>query len=370
MKVAVFVGTRPEIVKMQPVIKELKSRRNIETILVDTGQHYDYKLARMFFHDLGLPEPDHTLAVGSSSQNDQISKIMVRAEAVLRQEEPDVVVVEGDTNSALAASLTAAKTSVPVAHVEAGCRSHDRGMPEELNRILLADLADLHFAPTRTCVQNLLTEGIAKKKIFLAGHPLVDLVSELDPKITADILKPMGLEHRQYYLLTLHRYENIENRERLSTLLAGLSKLAKSREIVFPIHPHTKSCLKAFGMEDQLRKFSTMEPVGYHAALALVKFSKLVLTDSGGIQQEAALLGTPCVTLRTTTEWIETVRLKINFLLSHFHPDVVVKTIHGVESEIDDIRRRLTRSKNIFGKPGVSKRISEILWHYHGRLKK
>lgn len=360
LKIAVFVGTRPEIIKMQPIVQELKSRSNIATYYIHTGQHYDYNMSAIFVKELYLPTPDLFLNVKSGFPGAQVAKIVAKSEQAIRKIDPEIILVQGDTNSTLGVALAAAKMKLPVGHVEAGCRSFDRNMPEELNRTIVADLATHNFAPTETCMQNLLREGIPKEAIHLVGHPIADLLKRTAHLIDDSMVERFGLDRKNYYLVTLHREENVENSERLRSILRAMHSLSERRKIIFPIHPRTKKNVNKFGLKKYLRKGITVPPVGYMDALALLKNAFCVLTDSGGIQQEAATLGTPCITLRTKTEWVETVENGVNFLAG-YRTEKILKTEARINEEISLIKENLTRSRYLFGKPPISPRIVDIL---------
>jgi len=361
LKAAIFTGTRPEMIKMQPVIEEILRRKSIRLTFIHTQQHYSFNMSTLFIKELELPEPSFFLDVKSGSQGFQTAKIISRSERLIKKERPDVVLVEGDTNSALGVALAASKLKIPIGHVEAGCRSFDKNMPEEINRVLIADLASAHFAPTRTCVSNLLKEGISREKIFLTGHPIVDVLHQFRQRIGHSATRRLGLEPREYYLATVHREENVESKEALEGIVESLSVLSRSRSVVFPIHPHTLKFIKRFKLEKYLKSLVATEPVGYLDALDLISHSKVVLTDSGGIQQEAALLGTPCITLRKNTEWTETIECGVNFLASG--KEEITRTVEGLECEYGEILGRFKLARKIFGKFGVSRRIVDILEH-------
>lgn len=360
LKVAVFVGTRPEIIKMQPVVKELKSRVNIDTYYIHTGQHYDYNMSAIFIKELYLPTPDLFLNVRSDFPASQVARIITRSEHAIKKLAPDVVLVQGDTNSTLGVALAAAKMKLQIGHIEAGCRSFDRNMPEELNRVVVADLATRNFAPTETCKQNLLREGISKESIHLVGHPIADLLKKTTHLIDDSILERLGLDRKNYYFMTLHREENVENGERLQSILSAIHSLSERNKIVFPIHPHTRKNVKKLGLTRYLRKSIAVAPLGYMDTLALLKNALCVLTDSGGMQQEAAILGTPCITLRSVTEWVETVEKGVNFLAG-YKTERILEIVERVNKEILRIRDNLTRSRYLFGKPPISPRIVDIL---------
>ena len=357
-KVAVIVGTRPEIIKMQPVIKEVKTRNDLKLFFIHTGQHYDWNMSNLFLKELELPQPNVFLNVKSGSHATQTARIIARSENVLKKERPNIILVEGDTNSALGAALAASKLKIPIGHVEAGCRSFNKNMPEEINRILVADLASLHFAPTKTCVQNLIKEGISKEQIYLTGHTIVDLLRQVRNRINKDVIAEFGLKANGYYFVTLHREENVENKDVLEDVLKAFSILAQSSPAIFPIHPRTLKSIKKFRFKKYLKNLIITSPVSYSEALSLIKYARIVLTDSGGIQQEAALLETPCITLRTGTEWIETVNYGVNFLARS--KEEIIATIKKLESEFEEIVSKFRLVKNVFGEPYVSTRIVDI----------
>lgn len=359
MKLAVFVGTRPEIIKMQPVIKEIEKTQH-DLIFVETGQHFDFGMSGIFISELDLSKPDYSLNIKSGSQGAQTADVITKSEVILQKEMPDMVLIEGDTNSALGVALASSKLRVPIGHVEAGCRSFEKTMPEEINRTLISDMASLHFCPTPNCVLNLLREGILPAQIFLTGHPLVDLLKNIARKLSTNNLAKLVTEHETYVLVTVHRRENIENKERISEILIALDQLAQKIPIIFPCHPHTKLQIINLGLAKDLRNLEVLNPVGYIDSLNLIKNAKYVLTDSGGVQQEAALLYTPCITLRDVTEWIETVNLGVNFLAG-YRASRITETVRILESNYDNIVRRLDSSHDIFGKIGVSERILGVI---------
>jgi len=359
-KIAVVVGTRPEIIKMQPIVKELEKRKTeLKLLFIHTKQHYDWNMSGAFLNELLLPKPDIFLNVGPGSHGVQTARILARCEKVFKKEKPDLILVEGDTNSALGSALAAAKLGITVGHVEAGCRVFDRKMPEEINRVVITDLSTLHFAPTKTCVQNLLREGISKKRIYLTGHPLVDLLHEVKSKINQRFITKFDLKPKEYYFVTLHRAENVDSKIRLKEILTAFSELVKFMPIIFPIHPRTSKSIRKFRLEKYLKGIIITEPLKYLETLSLIKYAKLVLTDSGGVQQEATLLGTPCVTLRGSTEWIETVNYGVNFLAKS--QEKIISTCKWIEDKYDEIISKFSSMHDIFGKPYVSKRIVDII---------
>ena len=315
MKIAVILGTRPEIIKMSPVIREME-RRNVSFFILHTGQHYSYKLDRVFFEQLELPEPKYNLEVGSGSHAKETAKILTRVEKVLCEENPDIVLVEGDTNSVLAGALTATKLRIKVGHVEAGLRSYDRNMPEEINRILTDHCSDYLFAPTDKAKQILLGEGIPEEKIFVTGNTIVDAVYQnLDiARDRGNIINYLNLAPREYFLVTLHRQENVDDQTRFASILEGLDKVASKFHLpmVYPIHPRSLKMMNEFALDP--KNLRLVNPVDFLSFLLMESYAKLILTDSGGVQEESCILGVPCVTLRDNTERPETLEVGSNIL--------------------------------------------------------
>ena len=310
--VLTVVGNRPQYIKCAAVSPHL--RAVVDEMVLDTGQHYDHELAGVFYEQLELPEPDVALGVGSGSHAEQTGRILVGVERAIRDREPDVVLVYGDTNSTLAAGLAAVKLHVPVAHVEAGLRSYDRRMPEEVNRVLTDRLAALLFCPTVTAVENLAEEGITDG-VHMVGDVMYDLaLLALTPEVEAAALERFGVEPDTFVLATVHRPVNADDPERLRTIVETLARCGQP--VVFAVHPRTRQTLAAAGLLDDLPgTIRVSPPVGYFQSLALVRNARVVATDSGGMQKEAFVLGTPCVTMRDTTEWVETVRYGWNTLV-------------------------------------------------------
>jgi UDP-N-acetylglucosamine 2-epimerase len=312
LKILTVVGARPQFIKCAPVSRSLKGRA--EEVLVHTGQHYDANMSAVFFSDLGITEPKYNLAVGSGTHGEQTGEMLCGIERVLLSEKPDRVLVYGDTNSTLAGALAAAKLNVPVAHVEAGLRSFNRRMPEEINRVLADHVSDLLFCPTDTAVANLRAEGITGG-VYLTGDVMYDALVQhvMTAREKSTVLGRLGLEPRGFLLATVHRAENTDQEGNLSGILGALADLAtEGRTVVFPVHPRTAGKMKTAGLAPSGLRM--IEPVSYLDMLRLEESAALVLTDSGGIQKEAAWLGTPCVTLREETEWPETVKAGWNRL--------------------------------------------------------
>ncbi|WP_424358797.1 non-hydrolyzing UDP-N-acetylglucosamine 2-epimerase [Methanocella sp. MCL-LM] len=324
MKHAIILGTRPEIIKMSPVIREC-ARRNLDYFIVHTGQHYSYEMDRVFFEDLKLPLPSYNLDVGSGSHGRQTGKMLAGIEDILVKEKPDIVYVQGDTNTVLAGALAASKLQIAIGHVEAGLRSFDRAMPEETNRIVADHVSDLLFAPTADSRKLLLQEGIPEDRIFVTGNTIVDAVkSNLEIARGSDILERLHLTPKGYMLSTLHRQENVDDRGRLGSILVGLSKVYSEYRlpIVLPIHPRTKKNIGEFGLviPDGIR---LIDPAGFMDFLMLEANACMALTDSGGVQEECCILGVPCVTLRENTERPETVQVGANVLAGYKSDDIL-----------------------------------------------
>jgi UDP-N-acetylglucosamine 2-epimerase (non-hydrolysing) len=359
LKIAVILGTRPEIIKMSPVIRELQ-RRQLDFFILHTGQHYSYEMDRVFFDELRLPSAKYNLDVGSGSQAEQTSQILVGVEMVLLEEKPDVVLVEGDTNSVMGGALAAAKLHVPVGHVEAGLRSFDRSMPEEINRVVADHVSDYLFAPTETSRRNLLNEGISDEDIYVTGNTVVDAVNQnLELSRRVDVLSRYGLEKGAFFLVTLHRAENVDSETRLGKIFSGLRRIRDrySLPILFPVHPRTRKMIDFFGFN--LGDVSLVEPVSYLDFLGLESEARLVLTDSGGVQEETCILGVPCVTLRDNTERPETVEVGSNIVSGVEEASVL--------SAVEEMLRRDRGWSNPFGDGCAGERILNILCEVEGR---
>lgn len=315
MKIAIVLGTRPEIIKMTPVIRELE-RSRIKFFILHTGQHYSYNLDRVFFERLKLPRPKYNLGVSSGSHAEETGKMLIGMEKILLKEKPDIVLVEGDTNSVLAGALTAAKLHIKVGHVEAGLRSYDNQMPEEINRTLTDHCSDYLFAPTEKAKTILLGEGIPSEKIFVTGNTIVDAIYQsLEiTKEQGNTLSSLHLNPKEYFLVTLHRQGNVDNRSRFASILEGLDEIGTRYclPVIYPIHPRSRKKISQFDLKT--RNLILIEPVDFLSFLQLTSNARLILTDSGGVQEEACILGVPCVTLRDNTERPETLEVGSNIL--------------------------------------------------------
>ncbi|WOX58352.1 non-hydrolyzing UDP-N-acetylglucosamine 2-epimerase [Methanoculleus receptaculi] len=316
MSVAIILGTRPEIIKMSPIIREYE-RRGDDYFILHTGQHYSYSMDRIFFEQLRLPDARYNLNVGSGLQGEQTGKMLGQIERVLIDEKPHAVLVQGDTNTVLAGALAAVKLHIPVGHVEAGLRSNDRRMPEEINRITADHVSDYLFAPTGESQRNLRNEGISKEKIFVCGNTVVDaLFQNLSISEEAiDPLKELGVRSGGYFLVTAHRQENVDDPGKLSDILEGLERVATeyAMPVIYPMHPRTKKMMEQFRL--QAGPVRCIEPLDYLSFLQMEKHAGLILTDSGGVQEEACILRVPCATLRENTERPETVAAGANILV-------------------------------------------------------
>ena len=304
MKIITIIGARPQFIKAVMVSRLI--RKNHKEILLHTGQHYDQCMSDIFFKDLDLPRPDYNLDIGSASHAEQTANMLIDIEKVLLKEKADSVLVYGDTNSTLAGGLAAAKLNLPVFHIEAGLRSYNKKMPEEINRIITDHLSSLLFCPTQTAVDNLKSEGI-KEGVFFSGDVMYDSTRYFYKKAKnkSDVLNKLKLKTNNYYLTTIHRVQNTDNKDKLAVILDTFNSVNK--EVIFPIHPRTKKQMDRYCfMQACYPNIRFIKPVGYFAMLVLIKNARKVLTDSGGIQKEAFFLKTPCITLRDETEWPET----------------------------------------------------------------
>ena len=352
MKIAIILGTRPEIIKMSPIIRECE-KRGVDYYILHTGQHYSFEMDRVFFEELNLPAPRYNLDVGSGTHGRQTATMLAGIEEILLDDTPDVVLVQGDTNTVLAGALAASKLHIKVGHVEAGLRSFDRTMPEETNRVIADHISDYLFVPTETSRQYLLDEGIPDERIFVAGNTIVDAVYQ-NLEIAnekADVLGRLGLSEGGYFLATAHRAENVDDSVRLGGILEGFRRVHEEFGIpvVFPAHPRTVKMISEFGFDVPVGT-QIIEPLGYLEFLQLEGGARLVLSDSGGLQEEACILGVGCVTLRDNTERPETVDVGANVLV-------------GCDSvEIVDGVRRMMKCRDVWVNPfGDGKAAESIL---------
>lgn len=357
-KIFVVVGARPNFVKAAPLLASFEKYSQFKTLLVHTGQHYDKEMSDLFFRQLGLPYPDIYLNVGSGSHATQTSKIIMRFEKACLKEKPDLAIVVGDVNSTVACALVAAKMFIQVAHVEAGLRSFDRTMPEEINRVLTDQLSDFLFTTCEDADRNLIREGIPKEKIYFVGNVMIDsLLKHLEIAKKSKVIKKLGLLDnrgvKRYALLTLHRPSNVDDRVVLKGLFGALGKIAIKIPIIFPIHPRTLNRLQEFKLDDVVNyvgpgpgncnrpewdglhgRLIGVPPLGYLDFLCLMSKAALVLTDSGGIQEETTILRIPCLTLRNNTERPITVREGTNFVVGNDPQSIMQKTFDILENGI------------------------------------
>jgi len=314
LKVSIILGTRPEIIKMSPIVRECE-RMHLDYFILHTGQHYSYNMDRVFFEKLELPEAKYNLDVGSGTQGKQTADMLIGIEKILQKEIPDVVLVEGDTNTVLAGALAAAKLRIKVGHIEAGLRSYDRSMPEETNRILTDHCSDYLFAPTSTSKQILLHEGLLQKNVFMVGNTIVDAVKQniTIAQTKTQIQSKLNLQN-EFMLATSHRQENVDSKFHFKNLIKGLQLIQNEFKIplIYPIHPRARKQLQLFGINPT--GLTLVEPLNYLEFLQLESKAKLVLTDSGGVQEETCILKVPCVTLRENTERPETIDVGSNLL--------------------------------------------------------
>jgi UDP-N-acetylglucosamine 2-epimerase (non-hydrolysing) len=309
------VGARPNFMKMAPVLHGLRAYPELRAYLVHTGQHYDEEMSRVFFGELNLPKPDRDLEVGSDTHARQTARIMTRFDEVLEERKPRLVLVVGDVNSTLACSLVAVKRCIEVAHVEAGLRSRDRTMPEEINRLVTDAVTELFFATSPDAVENLVAEGIPKSKVHLVGNPMIDTLRlHLSAARARRAAARLGLEEGNYALVTLHRPSNVDQPELLSRIVLTLQSLSERIPVIFPVHPRTRGRIADLGMEPTAA-LHLCDPLGYVEFLSLQASARFVLTDSGGVQEETTALGVPCLTLRANTERPITISEGTNRLL-------------------------------------------------------
>jgi UDP-N-acetylglucosamine 2-epimerase (non-hydrolysing) len=339
-KIISVVGARPNFMKVAPIHKAFEkvkyeksnvkrqmsnsasgagvnNESSIQHLICHTGQHYDQKMSQIFFDELNLPKPDFYLGIGGGSHGLQTGRVMIEFEKVLLTERPDLVIVVGDVNSTIACSLTAVKLGIKVAHVEAGLRSFDRSMPEEINRILTDSISDYLFVTEPDGLKNLKNEGVSEKKIFYVGNTMIDSLVHLLPKINSStVIQENEISNQNYVVATFHRPSNVDSEENLKSIIMLLNKIAREKKVIFPVHPRTKKKLEEYSLLATLHTSLTLtDPIGYIDFIALIKNSALVITDSGGIQEETTFLGVPCITIRKTTERPITVEIGTNVLV-------------------------------------------------------
>jgi len=327
LKILIVAGARPNFMKIAPLVRVMNDDPDVQPLLVHTGQHYDERMSDLFFNQLGIPEPDVNLEVGSASHTVQTAKIMTAFEPVLKAEEPDAVMVVGDVNSTIACGLVAVKEGVSLVHVEAGLRSGDRSMPEEINRVLTDAISDLLFCTEQSGVDNLLREGVSEHRVHLVGNVMIDtLLSNMERAKESSALEDHGLKDGEFAVLTLHRPSNVDNRSVFSGLLDALEIIQADMPIIFPVHPRTRKQLSNLGLDERVRSLPgirLVDPLGYLDFLRLTSSARVVLTDSGGVQEETTVMRVPCLTLRENTERPATVNSGSNQIVG-MSPEAIV----------------------------------------------
>ncbi len=351
MKIATILGARPQFVKASMVSKEIGKHDHIQEIIIHTGQHFDSNMSHIFFEEMGIPEPHCNLGIQSQSHGAMTGRQLEAVEKVLEDEKPDWVLVYGDTNSTLAGALAAAKLHIPVAHVEAGLRSYNRKMPEEINRVLTDHIADILLVPTDTAVENLLKEGIVEQKIKKVGDVMYDAILHFAQiaEEKSNILADLHVKEKEYILATIHRPENTDNPERLKNIFAALAEAPMP--VIIPLHPRTKKKLEEFNITLNC-KINVIEPVGYLDMFRLEKYALEIATDSGGVQKEAYFHNVPCIILRKETEWVELTDLDFNVLVGT-DPKKIISAMNT--------KNNLNVKKNIYGDGDTSKKIIDAL---------
>lgn len=357
-KILSIIGARPQFIKAAAISRVLRRERGMLEVLVHTGQHYDRNMSDVFFRELGIPAPDYNLGIGSGAHGVQTGRMLEAIERVISKEKPDWVMVYGDTNSTLAGALAAAKARVPVAHVEAGLRSFNRDMPEEINRVVADHVSDLLFAPTRTAVVNLRREGVEGRKIVRTGDVMYDAALHYAEKAerASKALRTHALDGKNYVLATIHRAENTDDPRRLRAVFDALQRLSKDVTVVVPIHPRTRKALSLSGWRSG-NALRLIEPVGYLDMVMLERHARLIATDSGGVQKEAFFYRVPCATLRTETEWTELVESGWNRLVPPFAAADIYRTLRRMLTSF----RRPRASSSLYGAGEAAQLIARAL---------
>ena len=355
MKIITVIGARPQFIKASALSREINKNKNINEIIIHTGQHYDSNMSDIFFDELEIPKPKYNLGIGGGTHGQNTGRMIEGIENILIAEKPDYLIVYGDTDSTLAGALAAVKIHIPVIHIEAGLRSFNKRMPEEINRILTDNSSKLLFTPTETAVNNLLNEGFNKNNIFNVGDIMFDTALYFGKKADeeSNIINKLNIENNNYYLVTIHRQENTDDLKRLSNIFKGLNKLSNINKIVLPLHPRTKKKISEYNLEHLLNNIIITEPLGYLDMVKLEKNAKGIITDSGGIQKEAFFYSVPCFTLRDETEWIELVNLEVNTLINN--NENMYESIIKAKQNSDNF------SKSIYGVGNTSQLIIEKL---------
>ena len=360
IKVICVCGARPNFMKIAPLMRAFEKNGGFDTLLVHTGQHYDENMSQLFFDELGIPKPDINLEVGSGSHAHQTAEIMKRFEPVVLEHKPDYVLVVGDVNSTIACGLVAVKLGVKLIHVEAGLRSFDRDMPEEINRILTDRISDLLFVTEQSGVDNLRNEGVDSNKVHLVGNVMIDtLLANKGKAEKSDVLKRLGLSKGKYAVITLHRPSNVDDMTRFEEIITAFETIEKEIKLVFPIHPRTRNNIKGTNLEKRVGAMSNLlllEPVGYLDFLCLMSNAALVMTDSGGIQEETTILGVPCMTLRENTERPVTITEGTNRLVRITSEDIL-KNYRQIMAGRDGYKSKVPK----FWEGKAAERIAKII---------
>ena len=346
IRIICVCGARPNFIKIAPLIRAFRDKGDFETLLVHTGQHYDENMSKLFFDELGIPRPDINLEVGSESHAVQTAEIMKRFEPVVLEFKPAYVLVVGDVNSTIACGLVAVKLGVKLIHVEAGLRSFDRTMPEEINRVLTDSISDLLFVTEQSGIDNLRNEGVNSNKVHFVGNVMIDtLMANREKAQKSDVLSRMGLEDKGYAVITLHRPSNVDDMDKFAEIITAFEEIEKEMKLVFPIHPRTRNNIRGSELEKRVEAMSNLiliEPVGYLDFLCLMSNAALVITDSGGIQEETTILGVPCMTLRKNTERPVTVTEGTNRLV-HITTEDILKKYREIRNNEDSYSASVPR---------------------------
>jgi len=365
MKLIIVYGTRPEIIKLSKIIQLAEVNQDINTFYVHTGQHYTYNMSRQFLEELNLPKPDVNLKIGSGTQAYQIGTAVIKLEKLFLEQKPDIVIAQGDTNAVFSAALASVKLHIPFAHIESGIRSFDRNMPEEINRVLTDQITDYCFAPTEIAVENLKHEGIPDNKICLTGNTIVEAVQRnLKFAEKSIILKKLNLDSKNYLVLTAHRVENIDNKEKVSEIIKALEQLKQiDMPIVYPIHPRALRKLKEFNLLKRLEKIKNLkliEPLGYLDFLKLCSNSRLIITDSGGIQEECTIYKKPVLVIRDNTERPEILG-SFGILVGCNAEKIVEETKRYINENFDETFKNMKNIPTPYGNGSASNLILDIL---------
>jgi len=360
-KILTVIGARPQFIKAAALTRVLSTQKGLTEILVHTGQHYDNNMSDIFFRELELPKPHYNLAIGSGSHGKQTGDMLAGLEEVFQLEKPDLVLIYGDTNSTLAAALAASKMHIPVAHVEAGLRSFNRRMPEEVNRIVADQLSNLLFTPTQGANNHLNNEGFPKEKIHCCGDVMYDVALYFGQKAEAksQILKRLDVLNKPFILATIHRAENTDDPKRLMNIMEALMELGQEMPIILPLHPRTQSFLKQYHVfDDVVNAVQMIEPVGFLDMIMLEKNASLIMTDSGGVQKEAFFHHVPCVTLRDETEWQELVDLGWNTVVPPEDKSKIIQAVRHALTQVGDMNQKP------YGMGNAAEKIAEVLFDF------